>query len=198
MKKRLISLNFITTSLLIVLVISSRLLTSTYGFTPMLAAGIFGGALFMKKKWALIIPIAAIWLSDLFINNTIYAHLNEGFVFFYPGWYWQYAVYALIPLLSIVLFKDKINLSKIAGMSVASPVLFFAITNFGAWLTSGLYPITMEGLGTCFLLALPFFKGYFIGTVVYSTVLFGTYYLIEQRSILSVESKFSKKLFSNI
>lgn len=195
MKKKLISLNFITTTLLIVLVISSRFLTSTFGFTPILAVGVFGGALFMKKRWALIIPIAAIWLSDLFITNTLYAQSNEGIVFFYPGWYWQYGVYILIPLLSIALFKNKINLSKIAGMSVASPVLFFLITNFGTWLTSGLYPITMGGLGTCFLLALPFFKGYFLGTVVYSTVLFGTYYLVEQRSILSLESKFSKELF---
>lgn len=194
MKKELISLNFITSSLLIGLVISSRFFTSIASFTPVLAIGIFGGALFMQKKWAYVVPILAIWLSDLFINNVVYGAANESFVWFYQGWYWQYTVYALVPFLSVMLFKNNITVGKIAGMSMASPLLFFFVSNFGVWLTSGLYPLDFIGLYAAFVLAIPFFKGYFIGTLVYSTVLFGSYYLIEKNSLLQDHSKFSREL----
>ncbi len=194
MKEKLISLNFITTTLLILLVISSRFFSPTYGFTPILSIGIFGGALFMNKKWAYIIPILAIWLSDLFINNVVYSQFNEGFIFLYDGWYWQYGMYLLIPFLSILMFRNKITVGKVLGMSVGTPVLFFLITNFGTWLTSGLYPLSMEGLTACFIMAVPFFKGYALGTLAYSTLLFGSYYFIEKHSVLALRSKFSKSL----
>src|SRR5690606_12860396 len=104
------------------------------------------------------------------------------------------AMYLFIPFLSVLLFKNDITFGKITGMSVAGAVLFFIVSNFGTWAGGMLYPMTVDGLISCYIMALPYFKGSLMGNLFYSGVLFGLYYLIEQRSpALSVASKFSKR-----
>lgn len=194
MRQTNISLNFAAVTLLIVLAIASRLIPHPANFAPMMSIGIFGGAVFMQKRWAYIIPIAAIWISDLLMNNILYAAYYDHFVWFYSGWYWQYAMYLFIPFLSVLLFKNDITFGKVTGMSVAGAVLFFIVSNFGTWAGGMLYPMTVDGLISCYIMALPYFKGSLMGNLFYSGVLFGLYYLIEQRSpALSVTSKFSKR-----
>lgn len=192
MQQKTLSLNFAAITLLIVLAIASRLVPHPANFAPMLSVGLFGGALFMNKKWAYIIPLAAIWLSDLVIMNVVYGQYYEHFVWFYEGWYWQYGLYLLMPLLSGWVFKKDITLGKITGISAASAVLFFIVSNFGTWVGGLLYPMTMDGLMTCYVMALPYFKGTLMSNLFYSGVLFGTYYLAEQRfRELSIATKFS-------
>jgi hypothetical protein len=60
-------------------------------------------------------------------------------------------------------------------------VLFFTVTNFGTWLTSGMYPPTFSGLVACFVAAVPFFQNTLAGDLVFSALLFGGFALLEQR-----------------
>ena len=76
--------------------------------------------------------------------------------------------------------KNK-SLTTVLGGGIVSAVLFFIVTNFGVWLVSGMYPLTLAGLSECFVLAVPFFRGTLLGTFVYGAVLFGMYEIIAVR-----------------
>jgi hypothetical protein len=77
---------------LILLCAFSRIFPHMPNFSPLGAICLFGAAYFTKKWQAFFIPITATWLSDLFINNVIYAEYYPKFTWFYQGFYWQSAV----------------------------------------------------------------------------------------------------------
>lgn len=152
----------------------SRILPHPYNFSPLAAMGIFGAAFFDKKWLAYLTPFLALFLSDLVINNVIYAQYYSSFTFFYEGFYWQYLSYALIITLAFVTLK-KVNLKNVIGTSLLSSIIFFVISNFGAWLTSGMYPANLSGMVSCYVAALPFFPGSFVGDLFYCGIMFGAY-----------------------
>jgi hypothetical protein len=49
---------------------------------------------------------------------------------------------------------------------ILSAMMFFVITNFGVW-TSGWYGYTLEGLLTCYIMAIPFFANTLTSTVIF-------------------------------
>ena len=105
MTEQKINLRFTVLVALILLCAFSRMIPHMPNFSPLGAIGIFGAAYFTKKWQAFLIPILSIWLSDLFINNVIYSQNNSEFTWFYSGFYWQYFIYLLIPLVGIFIFK---------------------------------------------------------------------------------------------
>jgi len=150
-------------------------------FAPMAAMGLFGGA-YLSKKWvAFIIPMLAIWLSDLLLNNTVYAHMNDGFTFFYEGWAWQYGSYLLITLIGIFILKKDTSAMKITGTALLASATFFLVSNFGTWASGIMYPMDLGGLFTCYAAGIPFLKGTVMGDLFYSGVLFGGFYLLQNR-----------------
>ncbi|MFH1622448.1 MAG: DUF6580 family putative transport protein, partial [Candidatus Omnitrophota bacterium] len=56
----------------------------------------------------------------------------------------------------------------------------FIISNFGVWVM-GWYPRTLNGLITCYTLAIPFFRTTLASTLIFSFALFGIYELIARR-----------------
>lgn len=156
----------------------SRFIPHISNFTPLAAIAIFGAAHISNKKLAFIVPLFAIWFSDLIINNTVYAANFETFTWFYGGFYWQYGSYLLIGLVAYFVFKNSINPFKVIGTSVSASVLFFAISNLGVWLSGTLYPKTVEGLMACYTAGIPFFRATFTSDLLFSGFLFGSYYLI--------------------
>lgn len=152
----------------------SRLLPHATNFTPLGAIALFGAAYFPKKKWAFIVPVLALWLSDLFLNNFVYAAFYDGFTLFTNGFLYIYGAFALIVILGIYLF-DKITLPRVIGGALGGSVIFFVVSNFGVWLTSPMYPLTLEGLILCYTAAIPFFHYTIAGNLVYCAVLFGGY-----------------------
>ncbi|HQV00358.1 MAG: hypothetical protein JNK61_07535 [Bacteroidia bacterium] len=167
-------------ALLIFLAAFSRVIPHMLNFSPLAAIGLFGAAHFSKKWLAFVIPLAATWLSDLFINNVIYGQYYDGFVWFYDGFHWQYGSYAFITLLALPLFS-KITAGRVATGSLMATVVFFLVSNFGCWVGSVMYAPDASGLTACYIAGLPFLKGTFMGDVFYSTVLFGGYYLLQNR-----------------
>lgn len=188
MRKNTVNLNFWAATIGILLCILSRLIPHPANFAPLMAVGIFGGAIFFEKKWAFLIPLLSIWLSDIFFSNVIYGQYYEEFMWFYPGWYWQYSIYFLTPLFSIILFRNEISLRKLIFLSLGSAVVFFLVSNFGVWFSGSLYPKTLEGLITCYVMGLPFLKGTVLSNVFYPAVLFGGYYLLENKTRLLDDS----------
>ncbi|MFH0791310.1 MAG: DUF6580 family putative transport protein [Candidatus Omnitrophota bacterium] len=150
---------------LIVLGISTRFLPHVPNFTPVIAIALFGGY-YLNRKYAVLVPLLLMVFSDIFLgmHNTMF---------------FTWGSVVLISILGITQKKNK-SVLNVAGSSLASAVLFFAITNFGVWI-SGWYPYTLGGVADCYIMGIPFFRATLLSTVVYSAVMFGAYELIARR-----------------
>ena len=157
--------------LLILFASFSRIIPHIPNFTPIGAIALFGGAYLKNKYHAFLIPIASLWLSDLILNNFIFTFYSD-FTWFYPGFLWQYISFTLIIILGFFLLK-KINFKNVFIAAASSSILFFVITNFGVWISGSMYTLDFQGLITCYVMALPFFKGTLLGFMCYSAFLFG-------------------------
>ena len=73
----------------------------------------------------------------------------------------------LIGLLSKFFISNTIT--RISGALIGAS-LFFVITNFGVW-SLGFYGHTIEGLITCYTLAIPFFGNSIVGTIIFSSII---------------------------
>lgn len=165
---------------LIIVAAFSRIIPHMPNFSPLGAIGLFGAAHFQRKLLAFFIPIAATWLSDLFINNVIYAQYYPKFAWFYQGFYWQYGSYLLISFAGLFILK-KISMQRVLAGALASTAIFFLVSNFGCWIVSTFYPQTFQGLMTCYAAGIPFLKGTLLGDLFYSGVLFGSFALAQKQ-----------------
>ena len=158
----------------------SRTIPHMPNFSPLGAIGLFGAAYLLKKWQAFLIPFAATWLSDLFINNVIYAKYYPTFTWFYPGFIWQYGTYLLITLAGIFIFK-RITPLRVLAAILASTTLFFLITNFGAWPGEPTYSQDFQGLLSCYVAGLPYLKGTLLGDFFYVIVLFSIFTFMQKQ-----------------
>ncbi len=162
----------------IVLAALSRLIPHPYNFTPIAAVAMFGAAYLDRKVVAILIPILSIYLSNLVIDNFIYE--QESFLWMAPSFVWVAGSLVLISLMSQFTL-NKVSAGRVLGSSLAASVIFFLISNFGMWQGSSLYSQDISGLVLCFEAAIPFFGWTVAGDLVYSTVLFGGFALLQQR-----------------
>ncbi|MBC8042152.1 MAG: hypothetical protein IAF08_01790, partial [Rhizobacter sp.] len=136
----------------------------------------FCGAYFSNRLTSVVVTLASLWVSDLFIN----AMYMGGFVPFYEGFYWQYATFALITFIGGVVGRN-VKPAMVVGGSLAASMLFFTVSNFGVWTSGLMYPVTPEGLAACYIAAIPFFGGTLAGDLFYSVLLFGGFELMKRK-----------------
>ena len=110
----------IIAALLIILGFASRLLPHPANFAPIAAIAIFGG-LYLPKRWAIILPIIAMFVSDIFIG-------------FYT---WQimvsvYLSFVLVGLIGLLVRKNK-KAATVIGGTILGSILFFLMMSFAAW-----------------------------------------------------------------
>ncbi|MEM8908063.1 MAG: DUF6580 family putative transport protein, partial [Bacteroidota bacterium] len=181
---RKIDLRFSLIVLLILLAAMSRLVPHPPNFTPIGGMALFGAAYFSKKHWAFLIPMLALFISDLVINNFVYPVLYpeyySGFTLFTQGWYWYYGAFMLISLLGGYLLQT-VRPTNLLVASLLASSLFFLITNFGTWTSGLLYPLNLTGLLACYTAGLPFFLNTLLGDLFYVFVLFGTFAWMQNR-----------------
>jgi uncharacterized membrane protein len=127
---------------------------------------LFGGAYFSDRRVAFLVPFLALLLSDIFLG------LHDTMVYVYAG-------FALTVVIGFWIRKNM-NIGRIALAVVGSSVLFFIISNFGAWFTSGLYPMTIDGLMQAYVAAIPFFQNSLLGNVVFAALLFGGFAALQR------------------
>jgi hypothetical protein len=161
----------------------TRLLPHPNNFSPIAAMALFGGAYFGKRSTALLIPLIALWLSDLVLNNTVYAAFYNGFTWITPSFYWSYGVFAMLAMAGTS-FLQKPTTPRVLGASLSASVVFFLVSNFGVWLESGMYPKTATGLSACYAAGLPFLSNTIVGDLVYTGVLFGVYQWIQNKYLV--------------
>jgi len=151
---------------LILLGAASRLLPHPPNFTPVTALALFGGACLPLRRQAFLVPLLALFLSDLVL----------GFHNQMPG---IYLGMLLIAALGRRL-RDRRRPAPIAGAALLGSGIFFLVSNFGVWAAGTLYPRTGAGLAACFLAGVPFFGPTLLGDLVYTAALFGGLALVER------------------
>ena len=176
-----INLTYLAVVLLILIASFSRIIPHMPNFTPIGAMALFGGAYFKNKYHAFLIPILSLWISDLVINNFILSYYNE-FTWFYSGFLWQYSAFIIIILIGYYSL-NKLNFKNILFSSLGSSLIFFVVTNFGVWISGSMYPLDLNGFITCYVLALPFYKGTLLGFLFYSSFLFGVFEMTKLKTL---------------
>lgn len=178
MSKNNINLRFGIIALFILIAASTRFFMPA-NFSPIAAIGLFGAAYFTKKHWAFIIPLAALFLSNLVLNNVVYTAYYDSFQWL--GNTWVFLAFGLIILLGFVLLK-KISTTRLIGASLLGSVVFFLITNFSSFLSlPGLYPQNLTGLLSAYAAGIPFFWNTMIGDFFFVAVLFGSFEWVQNR-----------------
>jgi|SRR6185312_417714 len=142
----------------------SRLIPHWPNFTAIGGMALFAGAQISSKRVAILIPLAAMLLSDFvlgFHSTMVFVYGAIALVALLGHWGWQ-----------------RWQWKGLAGMSLLSSLLFFVITNFGVWLTGG-YEHSWQGLMTCFAMAIPFFQAQVSGDLLFTGVIFGAFAAIQ-------------------
>jgi hypothetical protein len=153
-KKQIIILLFILVAAII------RLFPHMPNVTPITAMALFSGVYFTNKKYAFIVPILAMLISDLFIGfSTISIFVYLAFI--------------LVGFIGVK--SKKISISTV----LISSICFFVITNFGVWLIG--YPKTLAGLMECYTLAIPFFRNSLIGDVLFSAIMYFSFEFVSKK-----------------
>ncbi len=141
-----------------------RLLPHVPNFAPVGALAIFVGLYSARKSWFLI-PLAAMFISDIFIGFYDWKIMSAVYLGF--------VVYAAIGRV----VKNNKSVFTIVGGTFAGALLFYITTNFAVWAFSGMYPHTPQGLILSYEMALPFFRNTLMGDLFYVGAFVGAYEL---------------------
>ena len=137
-----------------VILAMSRIIPHPPNFTPILATAIMAPMLIKDRWYGIAIPIVAMFISDVIIG-------------FHPN---QFVIYSIILTIALVTPMRK-NYATLGVMALGGSVWFFVATNLAVWGILDLYPKTIEGLFTCYTLAIPFFKNTLISTFLFTGLL---------------------------
>lgn len=165
----------IVAALIILLAAFSRIVLYPNNFSPILAMAVFCGAMFRDKKLAFILPLLAMLLSDTVFEM---AHTGDGF------WGWgQLMHYGIFALITIFAFSfKKLNIINVLLYTVGGTLLFFLLSNSVFFFIDNriyhLYTQDLNGYMTCLDAGLPFLKTSLAADLTYSTLFFGSYYLL--------------------
>ena len=152
----------------------SRLIPHPPNFTPILAMAVTMPMLTSDRYMAVVIPLLAMFVSDIFIG-------------FHSYMFWVYTSFIAVTLMSYM-FMKQFKFVNVWIMSLLSSLLFFIVTNFGVW-TSGYYGYTLTGLITCYIMAIPFFTNTVLSTLFYSTII-KTLYEVKEKWPLNYRKLF--------
>jgi hypothetical protein len=152
-------------------------------FTPLGAMALFGGAYFSGNFKAIAFPLLTLFVSDLVLSFTIYDQFRDGGIL-YAGWYWIYLAFALMTLAGKLIIKH-ITVGRIAIAVVATTLIHWLVSDIGGCLNQpNSMAIYLQRLAT----AIPYEWRFFLGTAIYSAIMFGFFELMQARyKTLSVQ-----------
>ena len=137
-----------------------------WNIAPLAAMALVGG-MYLGRRFALWVPLAVLLLTDLILN------VQMG----YPALYWprafDYGAFLLVGLLGLWARERKLGIK--IGAALATPFLFFLVSNFAVWLfgmnlANAPYAKTLSGLAECYSAGLPFLRGTMIGDWAFMAV----------------------------
>lgn len=146
--------------LLIFLGFAVRLLPHPANFTPIGAIALFG-AMYLPRRWALIVPLVALFASDWFIGFYSWKIMIS-----------VYGSFVIMGLIGLWVRKHK-RFAAILGGTILGSLVFYLVTNTAVWAFGTMYPHNLTGLFQSYIMAIPFFRNSLAGNVFYVGVLIG-------------------------
>ena len=139
------------------ILVLSRIIPHPPNFTPILAGIIF--LPFIKKDltFSVIVPLAAMLISDLIIGM-------------HSLMLWTYAPIIFLSCLTYYFNQDSIL--RIGTLAVVSPMVFFLVSNFGVWISGSSYTEDMSGLIECYFNAIPFYASSAISCLLFTALFY--------------------------
>jgi hypothetical protein len=171
------NIHFLVAALLILAAACSRIALYPHNFSPIIGMALFGGAVIQDKKAAFLLPLLAMLLSDIMFEIS---GIAPGF------WGWgQLTGYGILATITLIGFTLKNRHAiHIAGYSIGSSILFYLLSNMAFFLIDNpiyhTYTQDLAGLKQCYIMALPFLRTGMIADLVFSALLFGSYFLLDQ------------------
>lgn len=153
-----------------------RIIPHSPNFTAIGAMALLSGFYISSILVAMAIPLAALLVSDLVLG-------------FHPTMIFVYGAFALVVLVSragknLGAGSSKLmNVMGLLGLTLTGSALFFVITNFGVWMTSGMYPMTAAGLVQSMIMGLPFLDNQVLGDLFYTGLAFAGVELLLPRTV---------------
>ena len=142
--------NFVLISFVSIIV--TRLIPHPPNFTSTLAMAFYLPILFGVKF--ILVAMFAFILSDLVIGIH------------------QLIYFTWVSLLLIGFLSKYFKKAYFRPLGITiSCILFYIISNFGVWLLSDLYTMNMQGLISCYIMAIPFLQNSLIGTIIFALII---------------------------
>lgn len=159
------------------------------GFAPQMAMALFGGAMIKDKRWAVLLPLLSLFISDIIYQILYMAGATDRMGFYA----YQLPIYLCFIAVSVFGFLlKKISVVRVGIFSIVGSVIFFLLSNFSVWLSGWGFarPKTFEGLMLCYNDALLYYRdgglirgfegNLILGDMIFTTIIFGGYYLINK------------------
>lgn len=146
---------------LIALAIWTRFVPHPANFTALTAVALFGGAL-LPKRLSLVVPLAAMIVSDLLIGVHSLSFVVWG-------------SFVLMTFIGSYALRQKQTPWRVVLASLAGSTLFYLVTNLAVWAEGRMYVMNLTGLMQSYINALPFYRNMMVGDLLYAGLLFGAY-----------------------
>jgi len=159
-----------TAFLVLLLAALSRLFPHLMHGTGYNFTAVGGGLLFFgsrRPRWQALIAIAVLALTDVYLTTQVY-----GYAFHVNSYLVTWAWYGAVCLMGSALLR-KVTVLRVAAGVLGSATSFFLASNFMVWVTGGMYPHSVAGLGSCYVAGLPFYGNDLASTALVAGALFG-------------------------
>lgn len=148
-----------------------------FGFAPQWAMAIFAGAVIRDRKWAFLLPLLSMFISDT-IYQVLYQNGATQIWGFYEGQVSNYLLFCSLAVFGMMIRKTSVV--KILAASLAAPSAFFLVSNFLVWISGAGYQ--RPTLLMAYADGIPFYQMSLLATPIFSAVLFGIYYMARSSS----------------
>ena len=167
--------NILLAAGLILMITVARIINAEmhlYNFVPIVALGLFSGAVVKEKRYAFLFAILAQLCADvyfeLFTDTKGFYGISQ--IFTYVG---------LVAVTVLGVYMKQPKALKVFGFTIAASVVFFLISNLGHYV-QGWNGYGASAFVKTYVDAIPFFKNSLVGDMAGSVLLFGAYYLLQQ------------------
>ena len=154
-------------------------------FSPLMAAALCG-ALFIPGWLGLVVPVAALLISDALLN------IHDGLPAISSQVLWTLPCYLLAVGLGWMIREYRGGLGTIMGATLVSSFMFYLVTNTGSWLGLAAYPQSFAGWVQAITTGLPgypptwmFFRNSLVSDLLFAACFVAAERALSERRVLA-------------
>lgn len=147
---------------------------ATSGVTALMAISLFSGFTVQDKKYAFLLPLLTLLVSDIAIE-VLFTFELYPFKGFYTGQWINYLM--LLSLSGIGMLVRKYKTKGVIAAIIAGPLFYFLLSNLMVFFQNeGLgYSKDLNGLIQCYIAGIPFLRNSLISTALFFPLLLQVY-----------------------